>query len=149
MQQYNQRHNNSTWRQRSGAGGQQSSSYTANMNNRNNLFGSRSQDRSDGARFSEQTQRLYEEQNNAQIDALGDKIGALKHVALNIGAEVDRHNKQLDDMSGQMGGVGELMGGVLKKLDTMLNTGGSKHMCYLILFIILLFLALYFLLMWG
>jgi len=73
----------------------------------------------------------------------------LKHVALNIGAEVDRHNKQLDDMSGQMGGVGELMGGVLKKLDTMLNTGGSKHMCYLILFIILLFLALYFLLMWG
>mmetsp|Transcript_11450 Transcript_11450/g.13129 ORF Transcript_11450/g.13129 Transcript_11450/m.13129 type:complete len:148 (+) Transcript_11450:67-510(+) len=143
-----------TWRQRSGAGSYQnnkaSNPYTATMNNRNNLFGNRGQsnDSSERSRFSEQTQRLYEEQNNAQIDSLGEKIGALKHFAVNIGAELETQNRQLDEMSGQMGGVGELMGGALKQLEVMLNTGGSKHMCYLIGFIVGLFLVLYMLLSW-
>jgi len=144
--------NNNTWRQRT-AGGYPSSgnSYADNMNNRNNLFGNRGANaggRGGPDSFSEQTQRLYEEQNNAQIDALGDKIGALKHIALNIGSEVNQHNSLLDGMDNQMGSVGELMNGALSKLGEMMNAGGSKHMCYLILGIIFLFFALYFLLTW-
>ena len=98
--------------------------------------------------FSDQTQRLYEEQNDREIDSLGSKISSLKHIAIDIGREVQHHNSILEGMDSQMGSVGNLMGGALTKLNDMMKAGGSKHMCYLIMLIVGMFMFLYLLLSW-
>ena len=112
------------------------------------LQGNNAQNNRNSYNFSEETQRLYEQQNNKEIDSLGNKVNSLKHIALDIGKEVDQHNNLLDGMDSQMGSVGQLMGSALDKIGEMMQAGGSKHMCYLILLIVCLFLFLYFLLMW-
>lgn len=37
-----------------------------------------------------------------------------------------------------------LMGSTLKKLTSMMGSGGSRHMCYLALFMLFVFFVLYF-----
>eukprot|EP00924_Labyrinthula_sp_SR-Ha-C_P007576 augustus_masked-scaffold_42-processed-gene-0.46-mRNA-1 protein AED:0.20 eAED:0.20 QI:0/0/0/1/1/1/2/0/329 len=97
---------------------------------RNELFGNRSQQNSNS--FSDETARLYEKENDEHIDGLSSKISSLKHIALDIGQEVNQHNSYLDNMENQFGSVGEMMTGALEKIDEMMKAGGSKYLCYLI-----------------
>jgi blocked-early-in-transport protein 1 len=45
-----------------------------------------------------------------------------------------------------MDGAGNLMGGTIKKLTDMMNAGGSKHMCYLVGFIVFVFMLIWYML---
>ena len=44
----------------------------------------------------------------------------------------------------EFGNTEGLLGGTMKRLGVMMEQGGSKHMLYLILFVVLVFVLLYF-----
>mmetsp|Transcript_7581 Transcript_7581/g.12235 ORF Transcript_7581/g.12235 Transcript_7581/m.12235 type:complete len:138 (-) Transcript_7581:1460-1873(-) len=130
-----------TWRG-SGGGGGNNMSY-----NRNALFGDRGNNThasTTGQSYAEQTRALYEEENNRQTAVLGDQVSRLKELSLQINGEVNTQNDLLSGMSSDFSGTGQLMSNTLKKLQHMIDTGGSKHMCYLILFVVGLFFFVYF-----
>jgi len=125
--------------------------------NRNALFGSRTSNNiaSNAAHNSnaktahrrdvnEQTQSIFEEENNRALEMLGDRVSLLKGVAKDIGIEVRDQNNMLDGMSNDYEGAGGLLGATVDKLGKMLATGGSKHMCYIILFVMFVFFLLYY-----
>lgn len=64
-------------------------------------------------------------------------------MAMDIGKEVDDHNKILDGIEAQLSGVRELVNGAVEKISDMINQGGSKHVCTLVLLVVSLFVFLY------
>eukprot|EP00638_Chattonella_subsalsa_P010425 CAMPEP_0117757480 /NCGR_PEP_ID=MMETSP0947-20121206/14764_1 /TAXON_ID=44440 /ORGANISM="Chattonella subsalsa, Strain CCMP2191" /LENGTH=124 /DNA_ID=CAMNT_0005577397 /DNA_START=180 /DNA_END=554 /DNA_ORIENTATION=+ len=96
------------------------------------------------SRVNETNQNLMEMENNAHIAELGNSVAMLKDLSQDIGNEVKKQNLYLDGMSDQMGGTSALLGNTMKKLGTMLQQGGSKHMCYLIIFIVFVFLMIWY-----
>ncbi|ETV72361.1 hypothetical protein H257_12511 [Aphanomyces astaci] len=93
----------------------------------------------------EQTHRLMEDQNDEKIDQLSIQIGALKKMTQDINNAVKEDNKFLDGMGQDFDNTDSLMGGTLKKLGNMMDTGGGKHMWMLIGFVVVVFVLLYFL----
>ena len=92
---------------------------------------------------------LFEQQNNALHDALHSKVAMLKSISIAIGDEVKAQNRLLEEADGDMGGVGLGMKGVVGRLGGMMQSGGSKHMLYLVLFICTMFFVVYFLKRWS
>jgi blocked-early-in-transport protein 1 len=111
------------------------------MSNRNALFGNRQPGPNDQS-YVEPTRTLYEEENNRQTTILNAQVARLKYISIQINDEVGSQNNLIDNMGGTFGQTGQLMSGALKKLKHMIDTGGSKHMCYLISFVVALFFVL-------
>lgn len=93
--------------------------------------------------YAEQSERMMETQNDALTARLADKVGILKQLSIDIGIEVKEQNRMLENVDHDMAHSQSLMGKTLASLQTMINTGGSKHMCYLVLFIFAIFLLVY------
>jgi blocked-early-in-transport protein 1 len=47
-----------------------------------------------------------------------------------------------------MGNVQALLKGSMEKLGELVQQGGSRHMCYLIVFVVFVLLLLYFIISW-
>ncbi|KAG6574460.1 uncharacterized protein IUM83_07174 [Phytophthora cinnamomi] len=92
----------------------------------------------------EQAKRLLEEQNDEQISHLSLQITQLKQLSGSIHAEVVDQNRFLDGMGKEFDNTEGLLGGTMKRLGIMMDQGGSKHMLYLILFVVVVFVLLYF-----
>ncbi|GAB9463851.1 hypothetical protein Gpo141_00001297 [Globisporangium polare] len=92
----------------------------------------------------EQAKRLLEEQNDEQISHLSLQISQLKQLSTSIHSEVVDQNRYLDGMSKDFDNTEGLLGGTMKKLGAMMDQGGSKHMLYLIAFVVFVFVLLYF-----
>ena len=75
---------------------------------------------------------------------LSGQVRQLRGVATDIGIEVREQNAFLDGMGSDYENAQGILGGTLGKLGKMLETGGSKHMCYLILFVMFIFFLLYY-----
>eukprot|EP00611_Tribonema_gayanum_P018473 TRINITY_DN315_c0_g1_i3.p1 TRINITY_DN315_c0_g1~~TRINITY_DN315_c0_g1_i3.p1 ORF type:complete len:140 (-),score=18.77 TRINITY_DN315_c0_g1_i3:173-592(-) len=73
------------------------------------------------------------------------QVSMLKGLTIDIGNEVNSQNTLLDGMSNSMFDANGLLGGTMKKIGTMMKRGGSKHMCYLVAFIVLTFLVIWWL----
>ena len=110
------------------------------MNNRNALFGSANREEQSNA---EQTRSLWEDQNNMKAEQLGNQISRIKELSLEINGEINDQNNMLDGLGNTFQGTGALMKGTLKRLGAMLESGGSKHMCFLIMAVVGIFLFLY------
>ena len=95
------------------------------------------------ARIAESNRRLLEEQNNEKTSDLADAISRLKHLSIDVNQEVVSQNHLLGTMDGQMGSSASLLDDTLTKLGGLLNTGESKHMLYLIIFVVGTFVVLY------
>ena len=72
------------------------------------------------------------------------KAQQLRSIVTDIGSEVSEHNKILGDMQNNMGKTDTLLGRTLGKIQDMGKNGGSKHMCYMVLFFIFVVFLLYF-----
>ena len=94
---------------------------------------------------SEQARMILEEQNNRDIAALSEKVSFMKNLAGDIEAAIQEDHNVLDQTGSTFDKVTTMMRGTLGNVNKMLATGGSKHMCYLIAFIVCLFLTLYWL----
>lgn len=95
--------------------------------------------------YAEQSERMMESQNDALTARLAEKVGILKQISLDIGVEVKEQNRMLENVDHDMAHSQSMMGKTLQSLQHMVNTGGSKHMCYLVLFIFAIFLLVYWL----
>ncbi|XP_075160056.1 blocked early in transport 1 [Haematobia irritans] len=86
---------------------------------------------------------VLEEENERAAEELKQKIGALKSLTIDIGNEVRYQDKLLrgidDDMDRTQGFLGNTMGRVVR----LAKNGGSRHMCYMFLFVLFVFLILY------
>lgn len=60
--------------------------------------------------------------------------------------QVRSQNELIDGMEGQMFDAGGLLGGTLRRISTMMAKGGSRHMCYLVAFIVFTFIAIWWIL---
>eukprot|EP00741_Cyanophora_paradoxa_P002337 tig00000600_g2267.t1 len=92
------------------------------------------------------SEELLEQQNDSQIEELGSKVALLKNLTIDIGNEVKSQNKMLDTMDSDFVGVGGMLKNTMTKLNDMVKKGGSKHMCYLMLFVVGVIVFLYMLL---
>ncbi|KAJ8605116.1 hypothetical protein CTAYLR_000429 [Chrysophaeum taylorii] len=86
---------------------------------------------------------LMERDNDAQLASLHSQVAGLKSLTLDIEAEVKAHNDLLSDMDKSFGGAGDLLKTTMAKLGKMLDAGGSRHMWYLVAFIVLIFILLW------
>ncbi len=96
-----------------------------------------------GLSASEMNANIMEQQNNDKIDQLSDQVALLKGLTIDIGNEVREQNSLLDQMGDGFSNAGELLAGSLKKIGTMLESGGAKHMLYMVGFIVVVFVLLY------
>lgn len=95
--------------------------------------------------MSEQARMIMEEQNNREISALSEKVAYMKNLATDIEAAIQEDQLLLEQTGSGFDRVTMMMKGTLGNVNKMLSTGGSKHMCYLVSFVVCLFLGLYWL----
>ena len=95
--------------------------------------------------LSEQARLMLEESNNKAISDLSEKTSMMLGLALDIESQLKEDKALLDQTGSSFDRVTGLMKGTISNITQMLNTGGSKHMCYLVTFIVCVFLTLYWL----
>jgi blocked-early-in-transport protein 1 len=88
---------------------------------------------------------ILEQQNNERIDELSDQVARLKGLTIDIGNEVRDQNSLLDGLGDTFSNTGDLLQGSLRKIGSMLESGGTKHMCYMVIFIVLVMIFLWWL----
>lgn len=118
------------------------------MRNRsgNNMYGSKP--RRNGYRDVESGDTnagILEQQNNERINELSDQVARLKGLTVDIGNEVRDQNSFLDGMSDGFANTRDLLQDSLMRIGTMLESGGAKHMCYMVAFCVFVMIFLYWL----
>ena len=113
----------------------------------NNLESGRRSAPSSGRGMSshETNANIMENQNNDRISELSDQVARLKGLTIDIGNEVRDQNRLLDNMGDGFTNVGDMLTGSLARIGTMLESGGAKHMCYLVGFVVFVMVFLYWL----
>ena len=100
----------------------------------NNGFDPESGRRGGGGGFNDTNANILESQNNERINELSDQVARLKGLTIDIGSEVREQNSLLDNMGDGFMHTGDLLRSSLSRIGTMLETGGTKHMLYMIIF---------------
>lgn len=98
---------------------------------------------------SDMNANIMESQNNERIDELSQQVARLKGLTIDIGNEVREQNSLLDQMQDGFASTGDMLAGSLRKIGTMLQAGGAKHMMYMVMFIVAVFILLYWLMKIG
>lgn len=88
---------------------------------------------------------ILESQNNARISELSEQVARLKGLTIDIGNEVREQNSLLDNMGDGFSNVGGMLAGSLARMGVMMERGGAKHMCYLVVFVVFVMILLYWL----
>ena len=86
---------------------------------------------------------IMEQQNNERINELSEQVARLKGLTIEIGNEVREQNSLLDNMGDTFGNVGDLLQGTMRRIGHLLDSGGAKHMCYLVTFVVCVMVFLY------
>jgi len=84
--------------------------------------------------YNDTNANILESQNNERINELSDQVARLKGLTIDIGSEVREQNSLLDNMGDGFLHTGDLLRSSLTRIGTMLETGGTKHMLYMIAF---------------
>jgi blocked-early-in-transport protein 1 len=97
----------------------------------------------EGGRFNDTNANILEQQNNERISELSDQVARLKGLTLDIGNEVREQNSLLDTMGDGFMNTADMLQGSLRRIGTMLESGGAKHMCYMVSFVVFVMIFLY------
>ena len=79
---------------------------------------------------------IMEQQNDERISELSEQVARLKGLTIDIGNEVREQNSLLDQMQDGFSSTGDMLAGSLRRIGTMLESGGAKHMMYMVGFIV-------------
>ena len=97
-----------------------------------------------GGRSARETNaNIMEQQNNERISELSEQVARLKGLTIDIGNEVREQNSLLDSMQDGFMSTQDMLQGSLRRIGTMLETGGAKHMCYMVAFVVFVVVFLY------
>ena len=77
---------------------------------------------------------ILEQQNNERMNELANHVALLKGLTIEIGNEVREQNSLLDNMNDGFTNTRDLLQSSLRRIGSMLEQGGTKHMCYMVLF---------------
>lgn len=91
------------------------------------------------------SREMMERQNDQAIEDLEAKVGQLKDVTRSIGSSIKDSNSLLDQMGIDFDKAASLLKGTLTHLKGMMANKSSKHMIYMVLFVLVLFMLMYFL----
>ncbi|KAL1504074.1 hypothetical protein AB1Y20_010484 [Prymnesium parvum] len=86
---------------------------------------------------------FLEEDNDAQIRSLGSKVSELRALSINIGQHVKSDNALLDELDGNFDSTGNILSGTMKRLGNLTNSKDSRHMLYLVVFVVVVLLLVY------
>eukprot|EP00815_Leptocylindrus_aporus_P012374 CAMPEP_0116064460 /NCGR_PEP_ID=MMETSP0322-20121206/9118_1 /TAXON_ID=163516 /ORGANISM="Leptocylindrus danicus var. apora, Strain B651" /LENGTH=125 /DNA_ID=CAMNT_0003550463 /DNA_START=236 /DNA_END=610 /DNA_ORIENTATION=+ len=86
---------------------------------------------------------IMEQQNNERISELSEQVARLKGLTIDIGNEVREQNSLLDNMGDNFGNVGDLLQGTMRRIGTLLDRGGGRHMLILVGFVVFVMVFLY------
>ena len=90
------------------------------------------------------TQNAFREQNDEKIGLLGSKIAQLKNLSIQINGEVREQNSMLNGFSDSMSNADGMLGGTMKNLKTLVNSGGSNNVVKVIGFTVVVLTILTF-----
>ena len=88
---------------------------------------------------------ILEQQNNERMNELSAHVARLKNLTIDIGNEVREQNSLLDTMGDGFQNTRDLLIGSLGRIGTMLESGGAKHMCYMVAFCVFIMIFLWWL----
>ena len=126
--------------QRPGKGSQSSNGMYGNR------FGGGDIESRGGGRSARETNAgIMEQQNNERISELSEQVARLKGLTIDIGNEVREQNSLLDSMQDGFMSTQDMLSGSLRRIGTMLESGGAKHMCYMVAFVVFVMVFLYWL----
>lgn len=108
------------------------------------MEGGRSRNRN-GLSSRDTNSSILEQQNNERINELSEHVARLKGLTIDIGDEVRQQNSLLDGMNDGFQNTRDLLQGSLMRIGTMLESGGAKHMCYLVAFSVFVMVFLWWL----
>ncbi|KAI3661574.1 hypothetical protein MP638_007062 [Amoeboaphelidium occidentale] len=91
-----------------------------------------------------ESMRHMERQNDDEVNLLSNQVGTLKSLALQINTEVEDQNRFLGGMSQDFGRTQNALSSTMNRLQKMMKTQNGKYTCYMIIFIIFVFMVLYF-----
>ena len=86
---------------------------------------------------------MLEEENERLENELQGKIGALKSLTIDIGNEVRYQDKLLSGIDDDMERTGGFLSNTMSRVVRLGKNGHQKYMCYMILFVLLVFFILY------
>jgi len=101
-------------------------------------------DRAEEKLAQQQNEFLLEKDNERKLDELAQTTSVIKGLVRDIESGIDTSNKNLSFLDKEMGDVQGLIGGAMIRLSNLTQQGGTRHMCYLILFVVFIFVLLYF-----
>jgi len=84
-----------------------------------------------------------EQQNDQQIEILDVKVEELRGLTDNLRRHFQDEKAILADLDDGMGSNKTFLSGSAKRLSAMIAGGGSRHMCYLIYFMLIVFFFIY------
>eukprot|EP00296_Roombia_truncata_P009970 JP448636.1.p1 GENE.JP448636.1~~JP448636.1.p1 ORF type:complete len:119 (+),score=13.58 JP448636.1:28-384(+) len=90
------------------------------------------------------TEDLIQRDNDLEIEKLHAKVGIIKDISIAIGNETKLQNSLLDSMGKEANSTLGVLDSTLRKLGIMNTSGSSNHMCYLMVFVVCVFLFLWF-----
>ncbi|CAB4004823.1 BET1 homolog [Paramuricea clavata] len=92
-----------------------------------------------------QQKHMLEEENDRMVDDLSNKVQALKSLTIDIGNEVRTQNKMLKGMDDDFDKSGTFLSATMGRLTALTKKGHHWVMCYLLLFCLFVFFAVYYL----
>eukprot|EP00930_Biecheleria_cincta_P071005 TRINITY_DN58564_c0_g1_i1.p1 TRINITY_DN58564_c0_g1~~TRINITY_DN58564_c0_g1_i1.p1 ORF type:complete len:181 (+),score=43.01 TRINITY_DN58564_c0_g1_i1:73-543(+) len=93
--------------------------------------------------YAAHSREMMERQNDAQIEDLEAKVSQLKDITNSISGSVKESNGLLDNMGIDFDKAAGLLKGTMGQLKTMMDNKSSKHMVYMVGFIVCLFFLMY------
>ena len=122
------------------------SSGNSNYSGSNGMYGRGGYNRGgdpERGRFNDTNANILEQQNNERIYELSEQVSRLKGLTIDIGNEVREQNSFLDSMGDGFESTRDMLQGSLLRIGTMLESGGAKHMCYMVGFVVFVVVFLY------
>jgi blocked early in transport 1 len=88
---------------------------------------------------------ILEQQNNERMNELASHVALLKGLTIEIGNEVREQNSLLDNMNDGFSNTRDMLQNSLRRIGSMLEQGGTKHMCYMVIFCVCIMMLLWWL----
>ena len=84
-----------------------------------------------------------ESENDALIGQFQGKVETLKQLSIQINGHIKEDNNILSDLDNSFDSTSGLLGGTMKRLGNLAQSSGGNVMCYLAVFVMVVFLLLW------
>eukprot|EP01089_Gocevia_fonbrunei_P013971 TRINITY_DN3725_c0_g1_i1.p1 TRINITY_DN3725_c0_g1~~TRINITY_DN3725_c0_g1_i1.p1 ORF type:complete len:125 (-),score=30.36 TRINITY_DN3725_c0_g1_i1:103-477(-) len=88
--------------------------------------------------------QLIEEATNRDMGKLAGKVGLIRGISEDIRRSIQVGVDEADQLQQGMNSASSLLKGTMNRLGSLQQTATTKHMFYLVIFVVFVFLVLYF-----